>query len=255
MPFLDLGRNKQIYYELIDGEPDRPHLVFIHEGLGCAAMWKGFPHQLCRETGCPGLLYDSLGYGKSSPLDGPMNLHFLHRYALIELPAVIEQLIPEKEYVLIGHSDGGSIGLIAAAERPLRLKGLIAEAAHVFVEEKTLAGIRATVDAFRAGKLRGLFRYHGDKTEELFTAWSGAWLSDGFRPWNIEYALPSIACPVLVIQGTEDNYGTVAQVDTIMAKVPDARKVMIEGCGHVPHLERSAEVLGLMAEFVERLPA
>lgn len=113
----------------------------------------------------------------------------------------------------------------------------------------------ATVDAFRAGKLRGLFRYHGDKTEELFTAWSGAWLSDGFRPWNIEYALPSIACPVLVIQGTEDNYGTVAQVDTIMAKVPDARKVMIEGCGHVPHLERSAEVLGLMAEFVERLPA
>ncbi|WP_306535067.1 alpha/beta fold hydrolase [Geobacter sp.] len=255
MPHLNLGQNRQIYYELIDGKPDRPHLIFLHEGLGSTAMWKGFPHGLCQETGCPGIVYDRLGYGNSSPLAGPMNIHFLHSSALIELPDVIARLIPEKDYILIGHSDGGSIGLIAAAEKPPRLKGFIGEAAHVFVEKETLAGIRATTDAFNAGGLRGLFRYHGDKTEGLFKAWSDIWLSEGFKHWNIEYALPSIECPVLLLQGTEDNYGTVAQVDSIAAKARDIRKAMVERCGHTPHHEQTDVVLRLMTEFVERLIA
>ncbi len=255
MPHLNLAQNRQIYHELIDGKPDLPHLVFLHEGLGSTAMWKEFPHRLCQETGCPGMVYDRLGYGHSSPLAGPMNIHFLHSSALIELPDVIAQLIPEQNYILIGHSDGGSIGLIAAAEKPSRLKGFIGEAAHVFVEKETLAGIRATTDAFNAGGLRGLFRYHGDKTEGLFKAWSDIWLSEGFKHWNIEYALPSIECPVLLVQGTEDNYGTEAQVEAIAAKVQDARKAMVEGCAHVPHHERTDVVVGLMAEFVGRLTA
>lgn len=255
MPHLNLGENRQIYYELIDGDRNRPHLVFLHEGLGSTAMWKKFPHLLCKETGYPGLVYDRLGYGNSSPLPGPMTVHFLHRYALIELPDVIARLIPGQDYILIGHSDGGSIGLIAAAEQPARLKGFIGEAAHVFVEKETLAGIRATTDTFNGGGLRGLFRYHGEKTEGLFKAWSDIWLSVGFKHWNIEYALPSIECPVLLLQGTEDNYGTVAQVDAIAAKVADARKAMVDGCAHVPHHERTDVVLRLMAEFVERLTA
>ena len=252
MAILKLGHAKQIYYELIDGEEDRPHLVFLHEGLGCTEMWKEFPHILCNETGCPGIVYDRLGYGRSSPLADSWTIHYLHKYALTELPEVISQLIPTKNYFLIGHSDGGSIALIHASEKPVHLQGIITEAAHVFVEKETLEGIQVAADTFNAGKLRGLSRYHGEKAEGIFEAWSDTWLSNFFQYWNIEYLLPSIECPVLVLQGTEDQYGTVAQVESIALKTLDAQKAMVEVCGHAPHQERTDVVLQLMREFIER---
>lgn len=252
MAILKLGHSKQIYCELIDGEQERPHLVFLHEGLGCTEMWKRFPHILCRETGCPGIVYDRLGYGRSSPLTDPRTIHYLHEYALTELPEVISQLIPARNYFLIGHSDGGSIALIHASEKPAHLQGIITEAAHVFVEKETLDGIRVVADAFNAGKLRGLSRFHGEKTEGIFKAWSDTWLSDWFKYWNIEYLLPSIECPVLVLQGTKDQYGTVAQVESIASKTLNAQKAMVERCGHAPHQESTDVILQLMTEFLER---
>ena len=214
MPILNLSAETDIYYELIEGDPAKPCLVFLHEGLGCCAMWKDFPAQLCQATGCRGLLYDRHGYGQSSPLAARRQLHYLHDYALCELPQVLAALLPGQDHFLIGHSDGGSIALIYAAQQPPRLRGIITEAAHVFVEGITLDGIRVADAAFGEGKLRALAKYHGDKTETIFKAWSDTWLSYGFQFWNIEYLLPSVECPALVVQGSEDQYGSAAQVDT-----------------------------------------
>ncbi len=245
-----LGRAKRIYYELIDGPPGRPYLVFLHEGLGCVALWKDFPRALCRATGCPGLVYDRRGYGRSSPLPGPLTQHFMHYAALVELPETVSRLIADHDFFLIGHSDGASISLIFASEKPAGLRGVITEGAHVFVEPQTVGSIRAAVDDFKAGNMRGLFKYHGDKTEGIFKAWSDIWLSTGFTDWNIEYALSSIDRPLLVLQGTHDRYGTPAQADAIVSKAPDAMKMMLERCDHSPHLEMPEPTVRIMKEFV-----
>jgi pimeloyl-ACP methyl ester carboxylesterase len=250
MATLELGCDEYLYYELLAGDRQKPHLVFLHEGLGCTAMWRNFPRLLCEITGCPGLVYDRPGFGRSSPYAVPRTINYLHRDALTWLPAVIAKLLPDAPYFLVGHSDGGSIALIHASERPALLQGIITEAAHVFVEEETLAGIRVAAEAFAAGRLQGLFTYHGEKTEAVFRAWSDTWLSGFFRHWNIEYLLPSIECPILAVQGAEDQYGTVAQVDAIATKAPDTQKAMVAACGHVPHKERTDVVLKLMADFL-----
>jgi pimeloyl-ACP methyl ester carboxylesterase len=253
MPMLELNPGEQIYYKLIDGAPERPYLVFLHEGLGCAGMWKTFPAMLCEATGCPGLVYDRLGYGKSSPLRAKRQIHYLHDYALRELPQVLAHVIAERDYVLIGHSDGGSIALIHAAQQPARLRGIVTEAAHVFVEAVTIGGVNSADAAFDAGKLGALDKYHGAKTEALFKAWSKTWLGSGFKFWNIKYLLPSIACPALIVQGVDDQYGTGKQVEAIVSRAANARKAIIAQCGHAPHQEAPQLVLSLMAGFVAEI--
>jgi pimeloyl-ACP methyl ester carboxylesterase len=250
---LTLGANKTIHYELINGKSSNPHLIFLHEGLGCTAMWKDFPEQLCRKTECAGLVYDRLGYGLSSPMDSARTIHYLHDYALNELPLVIESVIPQKAYILVGHSDGGSISLIFGAEKPSLLKAIITEAAHVFVEPETIAGIRAADESFARGKYGGLYKYHGEKTDRTFKAWSETWLSAGFRHWNIEYLLPSIECSVLAIQGSEDQYGTESQVNAIVANVAgSAASCFVPHCGHSPHSEQPDRLVQIMSEFIEQ---
>lgn len=251
MRILQLSDGNEIAYQLVRGEPGKPHLVFLHEGLGCAGMWKDFPDNLCRDTGCPGLIYDRLGYGRSSASAKSRTVHYMHEYALRELPEVIDRLIPDGPYFLIGHSDGGSIGLIHGAERPQRLLGLITEAAHVFVEPETLRGIAAKAEDYQAGMLQGLRKYHGEKTQRVIESWYETWLSDWFGAWNIEYLLPSIECPCLVIQGADDQYGTLAQVNAIVAKTSGHSQMeTLIGCGHTPHRELTGEVLCLMADFI-----
>lgn len=256
MPHLSIdladGRQQNIYYELIDGQAEKPCLVFLHEGLGCTAMWKDFPRRLCEITGCPGLLYDRLGYGLSDALQHKRAPDYLHRYALDELPQVLARALPaHRPYILIGHSDGGSIALLHAAQRPANLRGIVTEAAHVFVETVTLDGIRVAEQAYTDGKLRGLSRYHGDKTEQIFRAWSDTWLTPDFATWDIEEVLPSIACPALILQGIDDQYGTHRQVDAIVAGIPAARMQLIEQCGHTPHQEQAEAVLALMRAFIQ----
>jgi pimeloyl-ACP methyl ester carboxylesterase len=254
MTFLPLNSVDRIYYETLGGKSEYPTLVFLHEGLGCQGMWKDFPAQVCRITGCPGLVYDRLGYGKSSPQKSFRTIHYIHEYALFELPFVIEQVIPDRPYVLIGHSDGGSISLIHAAERPAHLKGIITEAAHVFIEPITLTGIRDATEAFRNGQMAGLYRYHGEKTEHMFRSWSDTWLSDWFQPWNIEYLLPSITCPTMVIQGLDDHYGTKRQVDAIVCGVAGfADPVLLDGCAHSPHRDQPEVVAARMSVFIDQL--
>lgn len=251
LPVLELKETHRLYYTCIRGRRAGPYLVFLHEGLGCVGMWKSFPELVCAATGCPGLVYDRLGYGKSSPLTSSRTIHYMHEYALQELPALLRAVIPDAPYILIGHSDGGSISLIQGAERSSELKGIITEAAHVFVEPVTIAGIKDAETAWLRGELRGLGKYHGDKTETVFTAWSATWLSSWFRFWNIEYLLPSIEVPLLVIQGENDRYGSLEQVRAITAKSSGATYAkIIENCGHTPHRERSQLTMELMADFI-----
>ena len=261
MAMLELAEGGQLYYQWIAaddgaavgaGAASQPVLVFLHEGLGCAAMWKDFPARLCAQTGCQGLVFDRLGYGQSSPLRTGRSVHYLHRSALEELPQVLA-LLDGRPYVVLGHSDGGSIALIHAADQPSGLLGVVTEAAHVFVEEVTLAGIREARAAYGAGKLRGLSRYHGDKTDQIFGAWADTWLRPAFSCWNIEYLLPSVACPVLALQGSGDQYGTEAQLRAIESQTPSARQAVLPECGHTPHQEQPEAVLTAISEFLKQL--
>jgi pimeloyl-ACP methyl ester carboxylesterase len=253
LAFLEQPNGGHLYYELIEGPADRPVLAFLHEGLGCTAMWKAFPQRLCAATKHPGLVYDRAGYGRSSPAHRDRTIHYLHESALQELPAVLEGAIGTRDHILVGHSDGGSIALIYAAERRPTLCGVITEAAHVFVEAETITGIEVAVRAYEAGDLAGLTHYHGDKTDCLFWAWAHTWLTPWFRSWNIEYALPSIQYPVLALQGADDQFGTAAQVNAIVAGNPHRRGLVVEGSGHTPHGDQPEVLLGVMGEFIAEI--
>jgi pimeloyl-ACP methyl ester carboxylesterase len=217
-------------------------------------MWKSFPALLCEMTGCPGVLYDRLGYGLSSSLLRRRTPHYMHDYALQELPLLLQSVIPDSSHIIVGHSDGGSIGLIYGAARPQGLMAVITEAAHVFVETETLMGVKVACRDWEKGKLKGLTRYHGQKAESVFRAWSETWLSEDFFHWNIESMLPDINVPLLVLQGDDDEYGTLAQVKSIM-KYSSGRSEseIIERCGHVPHLHARPYVLQHMADFILRI--
>lgn len=253
MSNITISRGRKLYYELIAGDKTLPCLVFLHQGLGSVAMFKDFPQLLCKRTGSPGLLYDRTGYGRSSPLTHERSIHYMHEYALNELPEVINATIPDTPFILIGHSDGGSISLISGAERDRHLKAIITLAAHVFVEQETVDSIVKSVEAFSQGKMAGLFKYHGENTESLFRGWSSTWSTHWFRSWNIEYLLPSIDVPVLIIQGRDDQYGTLAQVASIASGISGkAQTLIIDGCGHSPHMESPELLVEVISQFISK---
>lgn len=252
MNILQLDDATGIAYRFMEGEARRPVLVFLHEGLGCTAMWRDFPERLCKMTGCPGLSYDRIGFGLSSPAMGERQIHYLHDSALFELPLVLDALIPDMEYILIGHSDGGSMALLHASQRPGLLRAAITEAAHVFVEDITISGVRKTVADYAEGKLAVLARYHGEQADAMFHAWAGIWLRRDFKAWNIEYALSSIEKPFFIIQGMQDPYATEAQVDRILAGLSGEKALLfVEDCGYSPHLEQKELTLREMAGFIQ----
>jgi pimeloyl-ACP methyl ester carboxylesterase len=232
----------------------RPRLVFLHEGLGCIEVWQDFPLLLSRATGCNTLIYDRWGHGKSDPLDINRTLRYLHDEALASLPKVLMHSQVD-ECILIGHSDGGSIALLFAAEHPQIARGVITEAAHVFVEDITLKGIQEAMEIWKNTDLKQkLARYHGDKTENIFNAWAKTWLSPEFKTWNIEDCLPKISCQVLVIQGEDDQYGSKAQVEAIAGKVNGpVKSLLIPKCAHIPHKEARDVVAGEMIRFIHSL--
>lgn len=231
--------------------PDGPPLLFLHEGLGCIALWKDFPAVLCRSLNRDGIVYDRQGYGRSGPLEGPRDPRYLHDEAFRVLPAVLDALGVARA-ILIGHSDGGTIALLAAGAFPERVAAVVCEAAHVFVEEITLAGIRAAGKAFAEGDLRRrLQRYHGEKTSATFAAWHDTWLSPAFRSWSIEAELPRVTCPALVLQGEDDEYGTPAQVTAIARGVSGpVETALIPGCAHVPHHQARDDVTARIERFL-----
>jgi pimeloyl-ACP methyl ester carboxylesterase len=228
---------------------DAPVMVFLHEALGCIAMWKDVPERLAAMTGLPALVYDRHGHGRSAPLPRPRQPDYLDRESFDVLPRVLAEC-GIADPIPVGHSDGGSIALLYASRHPVR--ALVSEAAHVFVEEVTLAGIREAAVVWRETDLpQRLGKYHGDKTEALFSAWADCWQTDPFPAWNMEAALPGVSCPALIIQGEGDEYGSIAQVDAIATGISGPASVMmVPDCNHIPHFQAVDTVLPGIAEFI-----
>ncbi len=236
------------------GNHDTPVLVFLHEGLGCIDLWRDFPDQICSATGLKGLIYDRLGHGKSAPLPQRRTPRYLHDEALKYLPPFLEKNKIDNPF-FIGHSDGGTIALLYAAQFPDKTTGLITEAAHVFLEDVTIKGIHRAVELYESGKMKkGLIKFHGDKADALFYGWAHTWLSPEFRTWNIVDELKTITTPSLIIQGVDDEYGTEEQVDAIVRTVKGkSEKLMIPDCGHAPHFQARDVVVKRMVKFIRKL--
>jgi len=232
-----------------------PTLVFLHEGLGSIRQWREFPEQLARATGCPALVYDRYGYGDSDILaEDRVGVDFMHQEALKFLPEILGRLNIEKP-ILVGHSDGASIALIhAGAGHPAR--GVALMAPHVFVEEHGLQSIRNAKAAFETTDLpERLGKYHRN-SRKSFYLWNDAWLDPAFRDWNIERYLPGISCPVLAIQGEDDEYGTMAQLSAIQRQVgAPCALLKLPACGHSPHRDQPETVLRSLAEFIGKIIA
>ncbi len=245
---------RRIEARWLHGEPATRALVFLHHGLGSVATWRDFPARLAAAVGIPAFAYSRLGHGASDPASEKRGLDYVHSEARDTLPRVFAAAGIGAP-ILVGHSDGGTIALIHAAEPGSAVSGVIAEAPHIFVEERTVEGIRAARREFaEGGMLAALERHHGDKAEALFRAWADTWLDPAFRNWNCEDCLPAIRCPVQLIQGIDDAYGTARQIERIRAAVSARAELhLIAQCGHDPHREKADDVLALMAEFVRGL--
>jgi len=228
-------------------------LIFLHEGLGSAALWKDFPERVAQRTGCPAVVYSRYGYGKSDRLERAHSVDYMHREALDTLPELLSQLAIE-DPILIGHSDGASIALIYAGAQRGPLRGLVAMAPHVFVEDVTAASIAQAKVAFETTDLpQRLGRYHDDPVS-TFYGWNDIWLHPEFRAWNIEACLAKIAVPILLIQGEDDQYGTRAQVDAIARQVSGPVEVlMLDQCRHSPHGDRAEATAEAIAVCVGKL--
>ena len=233
---------------------ESPVMVFLHEGLGSIEIWRDFPEALVGLVGFPALVYDRYGSGGSEPLrETRRENHFL-REAEVVLPEVLAAFGIDRP-ILVGHSDGGTVALLYAARYPDSPLGVITEAAHVFTETLTLASIRKAVTAFESGDLRAkLARFHGEQTESMFHGWADIWLSQEHEQWNMESALPGIVCPLLVIQGENDEYGTMAQVNAIVKGVSGkVDTLIIADCAHVAHRQAPEKTLAGMAVFIDSL--
>ena len=237
-----------------DNFPNRPTIIFLHDSLGCIGLWRDFPQKLGDLAQCNILIYDRQGYGKSCSFTETKRTNsYMEKEAdfLIELMDFWQL----DKAILFGHSDGGSIALIAGGKYPNRIKGIITEGAHIFVEDKTINGIKEAIKLYQATDLgEKLQKYHGNKTDELFWAWASTWTSDEFRSWNIEKFLPAIQCDCLIIQGEDDEYGTLQQVESIANQISgEATKLVLPNVKHTPHKEDPEYILTQSTAFIRQL--
>jgi pimeloyl-ACP methyl ester carboxylesterase len=248
--------NEQVSAHADAGDDDAPIAVFLHEGLGSIAMWRDWPQTLCERLGMRGLVYSRPGYGLSTPRasDEKWPVDFMTAQARDVLPALLDaleiSLQQRRRLWVIGHSDGGSIALLYAALYPDALAGAVVIAPHVFVEDVSVQSIAQAKQLYETADLRAkLARYHAD-VDSAFYGWNDIWLDPAFRQWSIVDALAPIRRPLLAIQGHDDTYGTMAQIDAIGERVPQARLVKLDACGHSPHRDAPAALNDAIAAFV-----
>lgn len=247
------GRPVLIEHEWIDaGRTDAPLLIFLHEGLGSRSMWRDFPRRLCNACGSRGLVYSRPGYGRSTPraADERWGVDFMHRQAQELLPALRQVLQIEQPAWLVGHSDGGSIALLHAAQYADAVAGLLLMAPHLFVEEVSVRSIERTCELFKSGDLAQRLARHHDDVNSAFWGWNDIWLDPAFRAWNIEAELARIRCPVLAIQGLDDEYGTLAQIRRIRHHLPSAQLLELPDCGHSPQRDQPEQVVAASVGFI-----
>lgn len=244
---------RRLEYRLLpgDGTPGRPVLVFLHQGLGSAAMWRDTPKRLAERTGCPALVYSRYGYGRSDVLDAPRRPDFMIAEGRDVLPEVLEAL-DLADVLLVGHSDGATVAL-AYLSAGHAARAAVVAAPHVFDEEATWRAIEAQAGTWgRDGLRERLARYHRD-ADAMFRGWADVWLRPEMRGWTMVPGLANIRCPLLAVQGVDDGHGTLAQIDAIsqvsggpveVRKLPD--------CGHDPFREKPHEMLALCTAFIGR---
>lgn len=242
------------YKEFIPEKINSPlPIVFLHDSLGSISVWKEFPKRVAEHMKLKSIVYDREGYGHSAPFT-----HATRDTSYLELQAdFLIRFLDQSEIdkcIVFGHSDGGSIALIAGGKYPERIQGIITEGAHVFVEDVTLAGIRDAKKTFKNTDLKTkLIRHHGDKVDALFDAWTETWLTPEFKTWNIEGFLKQIECPVLTIYGEKDEYGTLLQVESIATNVKGySEKLIMPDIGHTPHKEAKEATLMATCAFIQQ---
>src|SRR5438874_8459631 len=251
MPFATAAGRRLAYEWLGEAGAGQPTLVFLHEGLGSIRQWRDFPEKVAAATGCRALVYDRYGYGQSDVLAEPRRtVRFMHDEALQTLPELLAGLSVEAP-LLIGHSDGASIALIHAGAGHA-VRGVVAVAPHVFIEPLCLTSIANATHAFESTDLaQRLGRYHRD-ARKTFYGWADVWLDPDFKGWNIrDDYLPHIRRPVLAIQGYDDEYGTMAQLDEIARRVKAHCELLkLKDCGHAPFREQPEKTLEAVVRFV-----
>lgn len=252
------GRPVRIEHAWIGRERrEAPVVVFLHEGLGSLAMWKDFPQRLCDAVGCRGLVYSRPGYGRSTPRarDEAWGLDFMHRQAQQVLPALLAALDVDTTRDtpwLFGHSDGGSIALLHAAAFPDRVAGAIVLAPHILVEDLSVTSIAQAREAYRTTDLKArLAKYHDDP-DSAFWGWNDIWLHPPFRQWSIEDEIAAITCPLLAVQGQDDEYGTLEQIRGIARRVPQTELLELPACGHSPHRDQPERLITAATRFITR---
>ncbi|WP_088284370.1 alpha/beta fold hydrolase [Ideonella sp. A 288] len=259
--FVDIdwaGRPVRLEHQWLDAHrAGAPLIIFLHEGLGSLAMWRDFPAQLCRAAGARGLVYSRPGYGRSTPraAEEAWDLDFMHRQAHEVLPALLAALGVDTAVDrpwLFGHSDGGSIALLHAARYADRVRGAIVVAPHIVVEDLSVASIEQARRAYEDTDLRQrLARYHDDP-DSAFWGWNRIWLHPPFRQWSIEAEIAAIACPLLAVQGVDDEYGTLEQIRGIARRVPHTQLLELPACGHSPHRDQPDALIAAVTAFLTR---
>jgi pimeloyl-ACP methyl ester carboxylesterase len=230
----------------------KPAIILLHEGLGSVSMWRDFPLLLAEHTECEVIVYSRAGYGRSDSAQLPRTVHYMHDEGLDVLPELIQQMGISRP-ILMGHSDGGSIALICAGGSDIGLSGLIVMAPHIKNEKITVDSIAQAKNAWQQTELPArLARYHDD-VEAAFKGWNDIWLQPDFLSWNIEEYLPAIKVPILAIQGEDDEYGTMQQIDGIKRLAPQTELLKLEKCRHSPHKDQPQALLSAVVKFIDNL--
>ena len=251
--FLTIESQRLEYRRIGPSSEQAPTLVLLHEGLGCVGLWNDFPEKLAEATGCGVFVYSRAGYGTSSPVNLPRPLSYMHDEARQVLPKLLDA-IGFRRGLLIGHSDGASIAAIyAGSHQDHRVGGLVLIAPHFFTEDSGIASIAEAKKAYETGDLRArLARWHAD-VDNAFRGWNDAWLDPEFRKWDITEYLAYIRVPILIVQGADDQYGTIKQIEAAERECYCPVEVaLLKGARHSPQREAPAPTLAAISDFVER---
>ena len=254
MAFVTVSGHRIEYVRIEVTRADRPVLIFLHEGLGSVAMWREFPGELAHATNCNAFVYSRYGYGNSDPLLAPRDVRYMHDEALVALPEMLDRLAIDRP-ILVGHSDGASIAIIYAGGSRRDLAGLVLLAPHVLVEDISVRSIAEARTAYETTELREKLARHHRDVDATFQGWHNIWLHPDFRRWNIEEYLPRIACPVLAMQGEDDEYGTMDQLARIGRQVADVELLELADCRHSPHRDQPAAAIEAVTRFIDRITA
>lgn len=252
------GRRIQVEIQWLRPQrQERPLVVFLHEGLGSISMWRDYPAALCEAGDFRGLVLSRYGYGRSTPRPAPekWGVDFMHRQAREALPALFDALDigPGRKRGkpwLFGHSDGGSIALIHAASFPQAVDGITVLAPHILVEDLSVSSIRATRETYLQTDLRSKLARHHDDVDSAFWGWNDIWLDPAFRAFDLHPLLSRIQCPVLAVQGEDDEYGTMAQIEGIHRYAPQTVLLKLPRCGHSPHRDQPGPLTDAAVRFI-----